>query len=70
MQPQIQPQTQPQYQKHKEESDPNFPDMSGVMKVEQSEKIVNEGGKRVKLTKLVKYMENGEIKTEITKTKL
>ena len=58
----------PQYQEEK--SDPNFPDMSGVMKVEQSEKIVNEGGKRVKLTKLVKYMENGEIKTEITKTKL
>ena len=58
----------PQYQEEK--SDPNFPDMSGVMKVEQSEKIVNKGGKRVKLTKLVKYMENGEIKTEITKTKL
>ena len=61
---------EPKPQYPEEKSDPNFPDMSGVMKVEQSEKIVNEGGKRVKLTKLVKYMENGEIKTEITKTKL
>jgi|GEM_PF-5525778 len=35
-----------------------------------SEKIINEGGKQIKLTKLVKYMENGEIKTEITKSKI
>ena len=61
-------QPQPKYQEEKE--DPNFPDMTGVMKVEQSEKIVNEGGKKVKLTKTVKYMENGEIKTEINKTKI
>ena len=40
------------------------------MKVEQSEKIVNEGGQKVKLIKSVKYMENGEIKTEITKSKI
>ena len=61
---------QPQYQPQKQKEDSDFPDMMGVTKVEQSEKIVNEGGKKVKLTKLVKYMENGEIKTEITKTKL
>ena len=44
--------------------------MLGVTKVEKSEKIVNEGGKQVKLTKITKYMDNGEIKTEITKTKI
>ena len=67
-QPQYQ---QPQYQEQKEEkNESDFPDMRGVMKVEQSEKIINEGGKQVKLTKLVKYMENGEIKTEITKSKV
>ena len=44
-----------------------FPNMYGVEKVEQSEKIVNENGRRVKLVKTVKYMDNGEIKTEITK---
>ena len=48
----------------------NFPDMSGVTKVETSEKIINEGGRQIKLTKMVKYMENGEIKTEITKSKI
>ena len=47
-----------------------FPDMRGVTKVETSEKIINEGGKQIKLTKLVKYMENGEIKTEFTKSKI
>ena len=68
-QPKIQPQPQTQYQRPKEESDPNFPDMTGVAKVEQSEKIVNEGGRQIKLVKTVKYMENGEIKTEINKVK-
>ena len=58
----------PQYQEEKDDS--NFPDMRGVTKVEQSEKIVNEGGKKVKLTKTIRYMENGEIKTEITKSKI
>ena len=69
-QPKIQPQPQTQYQRPKEESDPNFPDMTGVAKVEQSEKIVNEGGRQIKLVKTVKYMENGEIKTEINKVKI
>ena len=50
--------------------DQNFPDMIGVTKVEQSERIITEGRKQLKLTKLVKYMENGEIKTEITKSKI
>lgn len=50
--------------------DEGFPDMEGVTKSEKSEKIINENGKQIKLKKLVKYMENGEIKTEITKTKI
>ena len=54
----------------KKKSESDFPDMKGVIKVEQNEKIVNEGGQKIKLTKLVKYMENGEIKTEITKSKI
>ena len=57
-------------QKASPNHDENFPDMKGVVKVEQSEKIINEGGRQLKLTKLVKHMENGEIKTEITKTKI
>ena len=61
---------QPQYQPQKQKEDSDFPDMMGVTKVEQSEKIVNEGGRQVKLIKTVKYMDNGEIKTEITKSKL
>ena len=61
-------QQQPKYQEERE--DPNFPDMTGVAKVEQSEKIINEGGKKVKIIKLVKYMENGEVKTEISKVKI
>ena len=55
---------------YSQESGQAFPDMKGVAKVEQSERIINEGGKQIKLTKLVKYMENGEIKTEITKSKI
>ena len=75
-----QPQPQPQYQEERnyeqknlyqeKNNESDFPDMKGVMKVEQSEKIVNEGGQKVKLIKSVKYMENGEIKTEITKSKI
>ena len=61
---------QPQYQPQQQKEDSDFPDMMGVTKVEQSEKIINEGGRQVKLIKTVKYMDNGEIKTEITKSKL
>ncbi len=57
-------------QKSLQRNEESFPDMLGVTKVEKSEKIVNEGGKQVKLTKITKYMDNGEIKTEITKTKI
>ena len=57
-------------QESMQNNDQAFPDMKGVTKVEQSEKIITEGGRQLKLTKLVKYMENGEIKTEITKSKL
>ena len=57
-------------QESMQNNDQAFPDMKGVTKVEQSEKIITEGGRQLKLTKLVKYMENGEIKTEINKFKL
>ncbi len=58
------------YAQENEQNDQGFPDMKGVVKVEKSEKIINENGNQLKLTKLVKYMENGEIKTEISKSKL
>ena len=57
-------------QENFQNTDQGFPDMKGVTRFEQSEKIINEGGKQIKLTKLVKYMDNGEIKTEITKSKI
>jgi hypothetical protein len=57
-------------QENAQKNDQVFPDMKGVTKVEQSERIITEGGKQIKLTKIVKYMENGEIKTEITKSKI
>ena len=41
-----------------------------VQKIETSEKEVVENGKRKKITKIKKYMVNGEIKTEIFKTDL
>ena len=41
----------------------------GVMKVEVTEKFINEDGVKLKLTRIKKYMENGEIKTTIYKTK-
>ena len=40
----------------------------GVMKVEASEKIITENGVKKKLTRIKKYMENGETKEEIYKT--
>ena len=40
----------------------------GVMKVEVTEKFVDEDGIKKKLTRIKKYMENGEIKIEIYKT--
>jgi len=40
----------------------------GVLKVEATEKIVVENGAKKKLTRIKKYMENGETKIEIYKT--
>ena len=40
----------------------------GVMKVEATEKIITENGVKKKLTRIKKYMEDGEIKEEIYKT--
>ena len=40
----------------------------GVLKVEATEKIITEDGVKKKLTKIKKYMEDGEIKSEIYKT--
>ena len=41
-----------------------------VQKIETSEKEIVENGKRKKITKIKKYLANGEIKTEIFKTDL
>ena len=40
----------------------------GVLKVEATEKIITEDGVKKKLTKIKKYMEDGEIRSEIYKT--
>ena len=42
-------------------------DMVGVEKIKKNEKIITEGGKKKKVTKITKYMETGEINTEIIK---
>ena len=42
----------------------------GVLKVEASEKIITEKGVKKKLTRIKKYMEDGEIKEEIFKTNI
>ena len=42
----------------------------GVKKIDTQENIVEEGGVRKKITKVTKYMDDGEIKTEIYKTTL
>lgn len=40
----------------------------GVMRIERNEKFVVEKGVKKKITKIVRYMENGEINTELFKT--
>lgn len=40
----------------------------GVKKIDTQENIVNENGVRKKITKVTKYMDDGEVKTEIYKT--
>jgi hypothetical protein len=42
----------------------------GVMKLERQEKFINENGVNKKLVKLIKYMEDGAIHTEIFKEKI
>ena len=42
----------------------------GVQKIDTNESIITEDGVKKKITKVTKYMEDGEIKTEIYKTTL
>ena len=42
----------------------------GVVKMDKKEKIVNEDGKKMKITKVVMYMEDGEINTQLYKTEI
>ena len=42
----------------------------GVQKIDTNETIINEDGVQKKITKVTKYMDDGEIKTEIYKTTL
>ena len=42
----------------------------GIVKIEKQEKIVNEGGLKRKIIKVIKHLENGDIETEIFKEKL
>ena len=49
-----------------EESKVDLPE--GVSKSEKNERFVNENGKKKKITKIIKYMDNGEINTEVFKT--
>ena len=40
----------------------------GVSKIEKNERFVNENGKQKRIRKIIKYMDNGEINTEVFKT--
>ena len=42
----------------------------GMVKMDKKEKIVNEDGKKMKITKVVMYMEDGEINTQLYKTEI
>lgn len=53
--------------------DPDCEDMDlpdGVVKIDRTEKIVDEGGRKKKIIKIVKTMEDGSKETEITKINL
>ncbi len=52
------------------QSNSNNKENVGVKKIDTQENIVEEGGVRKKITKVTKYMDDGEIKTEIYKTTL
>ena len=62
-----------QQQKKNNFEEPDFEKLMeagpGVLKVEVTEKFINEDGAKKKLTRIKKYMENGETKVEIYKTK-
>ena len=49
-----------------EDSNVDLPE--GVSKIEKNERFVNENGKKKKISKIIKYMDNGEINTEVFKT--
>ena len=40
----------------------------GYRRPKKNERFVNENGKKKKITKIIKYMDNGEINTEVFKT--
>ena len=42
----------------------------GVVKMDKKEKIINEDGKKMKITKVVMYREDGEINTQLYKTEI
>jgi hypothetical protein len=42
----------------------------GVVKIDKEEKIVEEGGKKKKIIKITKHMEDGSIQTEVSKVNL
>jgi uncharacterized protein YkwD len=42
----------------------------GVSKIDKKERIIIEDGKRLKIIKIVTYMENGEINTQLFKTQI
>ena len=51
-----------------EDADIELP--KGVSKIEKNEKFVIEEGVKMKITKIIKYLDNGEINTQIFKTKV
>lgn len=53
---------------YNEEDDIELP--KGVSKIEKNEKFIVEEGTKMKITKIIKYMDNGEINTQIFKTKV
>ena len=42
----------------------------GVNKIDKKEKFVMENGKQMKITKIVMFMDNGEINTQLFKTQM
>jgi hypothetical protein len=42
----------------------------GVSKIDKKERIIIEDGKRLKIIKIVTYMDNGEINTQLFKTQM